>query len=80
MKSDPIPNNEGSSIDIWSIVAPLSASDENIAVTLRNRLEQIRKERYEFLTAENDDQNENESDEEQEVGEEVREEENEEVN
>ncbi|CAG8539340.1 6265_t:CDS:10 [Diversispora eburnea] len=37
MRSDPIPE-DSSLIDIWSIVAPLSASDENIAITLRNRL------------------------------------------
>ncbi|RHZ44300.1 hypothetical protein Glove_743g3 [Diversispora epigaea] len=80
MRSDPIPE-DGSLIDIWSIVAPLSASDENIATTLKNRLVQIKKEQYEFLTNTNgndddddyddgdDDQNEDESEEQQqEVG------------
>ncbi|CAG8696266.1 7072_t:CDS:2 [Dentiscutata erythropus] len=37
-------------IDIWSIVAPLSASDEKLADNLRSKLEQIKKERHEYLS------------------------------
>ncbi|CAG8574298.1 12563_t:CDS:2 [Acaulospora morrowiae] len=45
-------------LDIWSIVAPLSASDENITTILRDRIEQIKNERHEFLTKDDSDQNE----------------------
>ncbi|CAG8840990.1 36110_t:CDS:2 [Gigaspora margarita] len=37
-------------VDIWSIVAPLSASDEKLADNLRSKLEQIKKERHEYLS------------------------------
>ncbi|CAG8693809.1 4353_t:CDS:2, partial [Racocetra fulgida] len=35
-------------VDIWSIVAPLNASDEKIVDNLRGKLEQIKKERLEY--------------------------------
>ncbi|CAG8543463.1 21984_t:CDS:2 [Cetraspora pellucida] len=37
-------------VDIWSIVAPLNASDEKIVDNLKGKLEQIKKERLEYLT------------------------------
>ncbi|CAG8484685.1 7780_t:CDS:2 [Racocetra persica] len=37
-------------VDIWSIVAPLNASDEKIVDNLKGKLEQIKKERLEYLS------------------------------